>query len=175
YKVVFRRDDRRDFARHLPYLSILVNGIYWEPGSPKLMTRADMQALWRVGAPKLKVVGDITCDIDGSVECNVRATTPANPVYVYDPETHTSRDGLGGHGPVVMAVDNLPAEFPLDASAHFGDSLFPFVAPLARADFGVPFEHLSLPAAVTGAVVAHGGELAPGFRYLEEAMVKAGA
>lgn len=175
YKVVFRRDARRDFARHLPYLSILVNGIYWEPGSPKLMTRADMQALWRVGAPKLKVVGDITCDIDGSVECNVRATTPANPVYVYDPETHTSRDGLGGHGPVVMAVDNLPAEFPLDASAHFGDSLFPFVAPLARADFGVPFEHLSLPAAVTGAVVAHGGELAPGFRYLEEAMVKAGA
>lgn len=175
YKVVFRRDDRRDFARHLPFLSILVNGIYWEPGSPKLMTRADMQALWSGGAPKLKVVGDITCDIDGSVECNLRATTPDNPVYVYHPATHTATDGVAGHGPVVMAVDNLPAEFPLDASAHFGDSLFPFVAPLARADFGVSFEHLALPAAVTGAVIAHGGELAPGFRHLEEAMVKAGA
>lgn len=175
YKVVFRRDDRKDFARHLPYLSILVNGIYWEPGSPKLMTRDDMRGLWRDGAPKLKVVGDITCDIDGSVECNLRATTPSNPVYVYDPDTHTATDGVSGRGPVVMAVDNLPAEFPVDASAHFGDSLFPFVAPLARADFSVPFEHLSLPAAVTGAVIAHGGHLGPGFTYLEEAMRKAGA
>ena len=168
YKVVFRRDDRKDFARHLPFLSILVNGIYWEPGSPKLMTRDDMRGLWGDGAPKpkLKVVGDITCDIDGSVEGNLRATEPSNPVYVYDPETHTARDGVAGRGPVVMAVDNLPAEFPIDASAHFGDSLFPFVAPLARADFSVPFEHLSLPAAVTGAVIAHGGELGPAFKYL---------
>ena len=175
YKVVFRRGHRHDFARHLPYLSILVNGIYWQPGSPKLMTRDDMRGLWGNGAPKLKVVGDITCDIDGSVECNLRATTPSNPVYVYDPETHTAHDGVGGRGPVVMAVDNLPAEFPVDASAHFGDSLFPFVAPLARADFSAPFEHLSLPAAVTGAVITHGGELGPGFGYLEEAMGKAGA
>lgn len=175
YKVVFRRDDRHDFARHLPYLSILVNGIYWEPGSPKLMTRDDMRALWGAGTPKLKVVGDITCDIDGSVECNVRSTTPANPVYVYNADTHTATDGVRGLGPVVMAVDNLPAEFPVDASAHFGDSLFPFVVPLARANFDAPFEHLSLPAAVAGAVVAHGGELAPGFGHLEEAMRKAGA
>lgn len=175
YKVVFRREDRRDFARHLPYLSILVNGIYWEPGSPKLMTRDDMRGLWGTGTPKLKVVGDITCDIDGSVECNLRSTTPANPVYVYDPDAHVATDGVRGRGPVVMAVDNLPAEFPVDASAHFGDSLFPFVAPLARANFDAPFEHLSLPAAVAGAVIAHGGELAPGFRHLEDAMRKAGA
>lgn len=138
------------------------------------MTRADMRALW-AGTPKLKVVGDITCDIDGSVECNVRSTTPASPVYVYDPDTHTATDGVRGRGPVVMAVDNLPAEFPIDASAHFGDSLFPFVVPLARANFDASFEHLSLPAAVTGAVIAHGGELAPGFRHLEDAMRKAGA
>ena len=43
------------------------------------------------------------------------------------------------------------------------------------ADFQVPFEFLSLPAAVIGAVVAHAGELTPRYRYLEDAMRKAGA
>lgn len=41
YKVVFRRGDRADFARHLPHLTVLVNGIYWEPGHPRLLTLDD--------------------------------------------------------------------------------------------------------------------------------------
>jgi alpha-aminoadipic semialdehyde synthase len=168
YKVVFRRQDRFQFNRHLPHLTILVNGIYWEPGHPKLVTRGDLRQLWRGQPPRLRVIADLSCDIEGSVEATVRATTPDQPIYVFDPESGETRDGVEGHGPVVLAVDNLPTEFPRDASDSFGDSLFPFLSGLVAADYDVSFEHLSLPAAVLTAVIAHGGELSPRYRFLEE-------
>jgi len=105
----------------------------------------------------------------------VRATTPDAPSFVYDPETGQAADGVRGRGPVIMAIDNLPAEFPRDASDHFGDSLFPFLAGLTAADFTAPFEHLALPAAVLGAAITHAGELTPRYRYLQEFLQKAGA
>jgi saccharopine dehydrogenase (NAD+, L-lysine forming) len=175
YQVVFRRDDRRDFARHLPHLTVLVNGIYWEPGQERLVTRDALAGLWAGGTrPRLEVIADISCDVEGSIEATLRATTPDDPVFVYDVETGRAVDAFDGNGPAIMAVDNLPAEIPRDASDHFGDSLFPFVEGLVSADFGRPFEHLALPAAVLGATVAHHGELTPRYRYLEEALRKAG-
>jgi len=176
YKVVFRRKHRVRFARHLPYLTVLVNGIYWQPGHPKLVTREDLQTLWGNGEPpRLQVLADLSCDVDGSLESTVKATDADRPVYVYDPASGDTRDGFEGRGPVVLAVDNLPAEFPRDASEHFGDSLFPFLDGLLGADFDAPFEHLSLPAAILGATLTHQGELTPKYRDLEEALVATGA
>ena len=171
YKVVFRRQHRVRFARHLPHLTMLVNGIYWEPGEPRLVTRDDVRELWAgTEQPKLRVIADLSCDVEGSIEVTSKTTDSGEPVYVADAATGAARMGVEGQGPVVLAVDNLPAEFPRDASEHFGDSLFPFVADLAEARYGVTFEHLSLPAAVLGAVITHGGELTPNYRYLEEAL-----
>jgi len=177
YRVRFRRDDRKDFRRHLPFLTVLINGIYWEPGEPRLVSREDLQRLWREAhpAPRLCVIADISCDVAGSIEATVQTTTPGEPVYVYDPESGQIRFGVEGRGPVILAVDNLPAELPRDATEHFGDSLFPFLGPTASADFDVPYEHLALPAAVLGAVVTHGGELAPGYRHLERPLRESGA
>lgn len=169
YKVVFRRDDRQDFERHLPYLTVLVNGIFWTPGQPRLVTRDALKRLFDSGSsPRLRVLADVSCDVNGSIEATVRTTTPGDPVFVYEPATGEARAGFEGRGPVVLAVDNLPAQFPLDASEHFGDSLFPFLSGLLDTDYRVDFEHLTLPAAVLGAVVTHAGELAPGFVYLAE-------
>lgn len=175
YKVVFRRDQRKRFTRHLPYITLLVNGIYWEPGDRRLVTREDVETLWADGAtPKLRAIADLSCDIQGSVEVTLRATSPEDPVYVYDPATGKAESGFHGHGPVILAVDNLPAEIPRDASAFFGDALFPFVSGILAADFSVAFEHLALPAAVLRGVIAHGGELALRYRDLEDAMRRAG-
>lgn len=173
YKVVFRRPDRLQFSRHLPHLTMLVNGIYWEPGHPKLATRGELRELWlRQSNPRLKVLADLSCDIDGSIEATVRSTTPSDPVFVFDPESGESTLGVAGRGPVVLAVDNLPAEFPRDSTEHFGDSLFPFLSGLLAANYSDSFEHLSLPAAILPAVITHGGELTPRYRYLEEALSK---
>ena len=173
YKVVFRRQFRQNFAEHLPHLTLLVNGIYWEPGHPKIATRQELRALWQGSeTPKLKVIADLSADIGGSIEATLRQTTPDDPVFVYDPETHSELAGVEGRGPVMLTVGNLPAEFPRDASEHFGDSLFPFLSGLRNADYGVSFEHLSLPAAVLGAVITHAGELTPRYRYLQEYLTK---
>lgn len=173
YKVVFRRQFRQNFAQHLPHLTMLVNGIYWEPGHPKIATREELRFLWQGETPpKLKVIADLSADIGGSIEATLRQTTPDDPVFVYDPETHSELPGVEGRGPVMLTVGNLPAEFPRDASEHFGDSLFPFLAGLCNADYSVSFEHLSLPAAILGAVITHAGELTPRYRYLEEYLTK---
>ena len=167
YKAVFRREQRSDFARHLRHLTILVNGIYWEPGQARLVTREELKLIWDRAQPRLRVIADITCDVAGSIEATVRTTTPDDPVYVYEPESGNVRFGVEGRGPVVLAVDNLPAEFPRDATEHFGDSLFPFLANVARADYDVPFRHLTLPAGVLAGVITHAGELAPSYRHLQ--------
>lgn len=174
YKVVFRRDDRADFARWLPHLTMLVNGIFWSPEQPRLVTRADVAALWAgPEPPKLRVLADLSCDFEGSIEVTARAATIDHPVYVVDAAGGEVRDGVEGRGPVVLAVDNLPAEFPRDASEHFGDALFSFLAGMAVANYGASFEHLALPAAILGAVVAHAGELTPSYRYIEKHLAAA--
>jgi alpha-aminoadipic semialdehyde synthase len=173
-KVVFRRPDRRDFARHLPHLSVLVNGVYWQPGHPRLVTIEALRRLWCEGAaPRLRVLADLSCDLHGSIEATVRLTTPGDPVYVYHPWRGEAVAGVLGEGPVVLAVDNLPAELPADSTLDFGRRLLPLLPDLLAADFEAPFERLALPPSLLGAVVAHRGELTPRFRHLEELVATA--
>jgi alpha-aminoadipic semialdehyde synthase len=114
------------------------------------------------------VVADITCDIEGSIEFTVRSTTSENPAYVFDPVTSRVDPGFAGDGPVVLAVDKLPAELPREASDAFGNALMPFIPELARTDFTQPFEWLELPEPFRKAVIAHQGRLTENFRYLNE-------
>lgn len=153
----------------LPHITVFMNGIYWEPGQPKLITREDLAELWRNDPqPKLRVIGDVTCDIDGSIEATVQATMPGDPVYVYDAETGDIRYGVEGRGTVVMAVDNLPCELPVEASQHFGDSLIRFIPPMARCDWKQPLDQLALPREIRDAIIVHRGELTPSYRYLDQ-------
>ena len=152
----------------LPHVTVLINGTYWEPGLPVLVTKESLRELWtREREPKLRVIGDVTCDIRGSVEVTEKATTPGDPVFVWNPDTGAITSGVTGRGPVVMAVDNLPCELPVEASEHFGDSLLRFVPPLARCDWEVPLEALALPREIRDAIIVHRGELAPAFAGLE--------
>ncbi|HUU37725.1 MAG TPA: hypothetical protein VMW46_05915, partial [Candidatus Desulfaltia sp.] len=73
--------------RYLPYLTVLVNAIFWAPQYPRFVTKNDLKKLWRgPSLPRLRVIGDISCDVNGSVECTVRCTDPAHPVFTYDLE-----------------------------------------------------------------------------------------
>jgi len=155
-------------TRHLPHLTVLVNGVYWEPSMPKLVTTAAIEALFRGGPqPKLRVIGDITCDVGGSIEVNLHATDSSDPIYVYDVDTRAAKSGVMGNGPVILAVDNLPCELPREASEHFGDSLLRFVPPLARCDWDVSYGDLDLPEEILRATIVFRGELTPHFSYLK--------
>jgi saccharopine dehydrogenase (NAD+, L-lysine-forming) len=159
------------FESHLPHLDVLVNAIYWEARYPRLVTREWVRRNYLPGAaPRLKVIGDISCDIEGSIEVTLKATEPDSPCFVYTPEDDAVHDGLEGNGPVVMAVDNLPCELPRESSQHFSTALREMVPLLAAADWRSDFEHLDLAAHLKRAVIVHRGELTPSYRYLQESV-----
>jgi len=156
------------FEQYLPYLTVLMNCTYWDERYPRLVTKAQLQTLYGSGSPpRLRVIGDLGCDVEGAIECTLKCTEPSDPVYVYQPQTGTIESGVEGNGPVVLAVDILPTELPREASEEFSEALARFLPALARADFKVPFSDLDLPPELLGAVIVHGGKLTPDFIYLE--------
>ena len=190
YKVVFKEEDMvegtvpgrpfdlQDYYRNpqdyrpvveglVTYLTAIVNGIYWTPKYPKFVTKPFLKKLFGGGdRPRLRVIGDITCDIDGSIESTIEATDPENPVYVYDPFLDKAVFGFEGTGPVVLAVYNLPAELPLEASTYFSGGLKEYVPALAKANFRSTFENCGLPDVLRRAVILYRGKLTPDYAYL---------
>ncbi len=166
---------RAGFERYLPRLHALINCVYWEPKYPRLVTAEAVRTLYAEGQPTLRVIGDISCDVEGSIEVTVKSTEPDDPVYVYDPETGSTRSGVEGSGPVMMAVEILPTELPREASIYFSEILKRFVPGIAAADYDATFDALALPPELKRAVICYRGELVPGYRYLEEHLAKAAA
>jgi alpha-aminoadipic semialdehyde synthase len=160
---------RSVFERHLPFLTVLVNCNYWDERYPRLVTLDELTRLYAGGSgPKLRVIGDLGCDIGGAIQCTVKCTEPSDPVYVYDVDTGHVTSGFNGNGPAVLAVDILPSELPLEASEEFAKALAPFLPALARADFSRPLDALDLPPEITRAIIVHRGRLTPDFEYLAD-------
>ncbi len=156
------------FDQYVPHLSMLINCIYWDKRYPRLITREYLKKLFAKGQPKLRVIGDISCDVEGSIECTLKPAIIEEPLYVYDPLKGDITTGHKGDGMLIMAVDILPAELPRDASAGFGDVLVNYVKPIADADFDEAFEDLDLPRAIKKGLILHKGELTPDYKYLED-------
>jgi alanine dehydrogenase len=160
---------RSKFETYLPYLSILANAIYWDTMYPQLVTKAYVrQAYSGEACPRLQVIGDISCDIEGAIEITVKSTEPGDPLFVYDPETGQAIDGYEGRGPVIMAVDILPSELPRESSIDFSRVLQAYIPAIAKADFSVPFDQLDLPPEIKRAAILHQGQLTPDYCYLKE-------
>jgi alpha-aminoadipic semialdehyde synthase len=161
------------FPQYLPYLSVIVNAIFWTVRAPRLIAIEDLRKLYLTDAqPRLRVIGDISCDVRGGIECTLQCTDPQDPVFVYRVKEDRAVLGVEGTGPVVLAVDNLPCELPKDASISFGDMLAPFVPILASTDYSVAFEELALPQSFLKAVITHRGALTPDFQYLKEFLTR---
>ncbi len=190
YKVVFKEEDMYEhkdpakdfdledyfhhpenyksiFEKYLPHLSMLVNCIYWDLRYPKLLTKEYLKKAVSKNNLKLLVVGDISCDVNGSVECTVQSTEIQDPIYVYNPLTDDHKMGYQGEGILNMAVDILPAELPRDSSNGFGDVLVNFVKPIYDCDFNSSFLELDLPRAIKKALILHQGELTPEYEYMQ--------
>lgn len=157
------------FSQYLTHLNLLANCIYWEERYPRFVTSASVRDLFSSEAePRLRVIGDISCDVGGSIEFTHEVTTQDRPVFIYDPLTDDVRYGCSGRGIVVMSIDNLPAEIPLESSAYFSEALKRFVPSLARADYDTEFERCSLPPEVRRAVILYRGEFTPDYAYMRE-------
>jgi alpha-aminoadipic semialdehyde synthase len=156
-------------SRELAHLTLLVNCIYWDERYPRLLDKNDFQALWENDRrPRLRVVADISCDVGGALACTVASSYPDRPLYVFHPESGRITDGVHGHGPVVMAVEILPAELPREASAYFSRRLKRYVPALAMINHQTDFKHLDLALELKRAVILWRGRLTPAYRYLAD-------
>ncbi len=158
---------RNAFEKYIPHLSVLVNGMYWDSRYPKIVTKAYLEKLYMDGCPKLTVIGDITCDINGSVESCVKAAEIEDPIFIYDPFTHQITPGHEGKGLLMMTVDILPSELPRESSEYFSQVLLNYIPAIVQADYSQPFDQLALPNAIRKALILHQGELTPEYRYIQ--------
>ena len=114
-----------NFMRFAKVTDYFIAGHFFGDGSPFLFTREDAKS----EDFNIKLVADVSCDIDGPVASTIRPSTIADPVYGYEPQTESEIDFKSEKAITVMAVDNLPCELPKDASEGFGELFLEHVIP----------------------------------------------
>jgi saccharopine dehydrogenase (NAD+, L-lysine-forming) len=129
---------------------------FWDEKSPHFITKEDMKD----DDFKLKVIADVSCDIDGPIASTIRASEIADPFYGYNPVTEEEGDAFDETNITVMAVDNLPGEVPRDASVDFGNDLIENVFPSLFDGYESEM--------IRRAMITVNGELGEHFQYLKD-------
>ncbi len=120
---------------------------------------------------RLEFIGDISCDVNGSIELTHKTTTQDNPVFTYDPERKRFIDGYKENGITILAVDNLAAELPKDSSEDFSRQIRDYIYQIASHGAGDIPNHTTIPPEIRRAVITQGGRLTSKFNYLERYLV----
>jgi alanine dehydrogenase len=150
-------DYKSNFKTFYKTTDMLIMAAFWDPAAPRLFEREDVKD----ESFKIRLIADITCDINGSVPTTIRPTTIEDPVYDIELQTFREKAPFEDEKLLsVMAIDNLPNELPRDASESFGDLLIQFVLP----DLLKNLEH----PLIKNATIAANGDLAPKFEYLRD-------
>ena len=145
-----------DFMKFAERSDFFIAGHFFGQGSPYLYTREDAKK----DSFAIQVVADISCDIDGPVASTLKASTIADPIYGYNPETEGLDDFRKEGIIAVMAVDNLPCELPVDASEGFGEQFGNAVIPA--------FFNGDKEGVLQRACMTKDGELTDNFKYLSD-------
>jgi alanine dehydrogenase len=119
------QDYTSDFERFSKVADIFMAGHFHANGSPDILTRDMLNA----HDCKIKVVADISCDVDGPIACTIKASTIADPFFGYLPSENKEVPYTHPGSIMVMSVDNLPCELPRDASEGFGEMFMKHVIP----------------------------------------------
>jgi alanine dehydrogenase len=145
-----------DFGRFTKVSDIFMAGHFYGNGAPVILTREMLNA----PDNKIKVVADISCDVNGPIECTLRSSTIAEPLYGYYPSEGTEVSVNHPGAIVVMAVDNLPCELPKDASEGFGEMFLQHVVPA--------FFNNDADGILERAKITESGKLTERFNYLQD-------
>lgn len=157
---------RADFHAHpqeykslfLPYTAhtdILMNGVYWDKGIPRLFELDDIkQKDFRI-----QTIADITDDAGGSIPVNLGDCSISDPVYGVDKLTGKKTAPYLNSSIDVMAVGNLPNELPRDASRFFGEQLIKYIlGDILKGGTRI----------IENATILKDGKLTQGFSYLSD-------
>lgn len=146
-----------DFLKYTRVTDILIACAYWDPAAPVLFHREDIIK----DDFDIRVIADITCDIEGSIPSTKKPSTIDDPIYDYNPSDDEIEQPLSDEGNItVMAVDNLPCELPRDASQSFGDQ---FLENVVEHLLGIDEKGV-----IKGATIAEAGALTEKYDYLQD-------
>jgi hypothetical protein len=136
---------------------IFISNHFWNPKAAPLFTKEQV----RHPDFKIKIIADITCDINGSIPTTIRASTITDPLYDYNPLSEQEELAFSHERNItVMAIDNLPCELPVGASRSFGEQFLKEVLP--------HFFNQDAEGVLARATIAEGGKLTERYAYLED-------
>ena len=87
-----------------PYVTVVVNGIYWDNRYPRILTKAQLRSLNQTGNVNLKVIADITCDVGGSFEFLSHTTSIEKPFFTYLSDTDVDVEGADRKGVLMLGL-----------------------------------------------------------------------
>ncbi len=145
-----------DFERFTKVSDVFITGHFYGNDAPYILT----QEMLKAKDSKIKVVADISCDVDGPIACTIKASTIADPFFGYLPYEHKEVSYTHPGSIMVMSVDNLPCELPKDASEGFGEMFMEHVIP--------SFFNGDKDGILQRAKITENGKLTPRFAYLQE-------
>ena len=145
-----------DFEKFTKVSDIYFAGHFHASGAPMILTKEMLNA----SDCKVKVVADISCDVNGPIASTLRSSTIEEPIYGYFPLEDKEVDVFHPAAIVVMAVDNLPCEIPKDASEGFGEQFMEHVIPA--------FFNGDKDGILKRAKITENGKLTERFAYLQD-------
>merc|ERR1719489_331066 len=171
--------------KYAPYSSVIVNGIYWSPQTPRLLNIPDAKNLispantpWIPTSPgspnlpsRLIALSDISADPGGSIQFMNECTSIDEPFCLYDAEQNKDKKSFNGPGVLICSIDNMPTQLPREATDFFGDLLYPHVEDIIKSRADKPFDEKEIEKVgpiVAGAVITTNGKLAPNFEYISD-------
>jgi len=147
---------KSNFMRFAKVTDLYIAAHFWDEKAPIFYSREDASSK----DFKIKVVADISCDIDGPIASTIKASTIAVPIFGYDPKSGKEANYKDENIIAVMSVDNLPSELPKDASIGFGEMFSQHVIP---AFFNSDKDRILERARMT-----HNGKLTERYSYLQD-------
>ena len=145
-----------DFEKFTKVSDVFMAGHFYGNDAPVILSREMLLA----NDNKIKVVADISCDVNGPIACTIKASTIEEPFFGYYPFENKEVDVFHPAAIVVMSVDNLPCELPKDASEGFGEMFMEYVIPA--------FFNGDKDGILQRAKMTENGKLTKRFAYLQE-------
>lgn len=115
-------DFESDFEKWSRCSDVLICGHFWDNRAPVYLDSENLRST------RIRMIGDITCDIKGSIKSTLRSSTHDAPFYDYNPVTCQEETAFSSDNNItVMAVDTCPNALPRESSSFFGEKLMPYV------------------------------------------------
>lgn len=143
------------FKPYTKVADILINGVFWDSAMPRHFEKGDTKSK----DFSIQIIGDISCDVEGSVPITLHDTHANSPALGWDAANQCECEPYTETGIDIMAISNLPSELPANASEGFGAELIKTV-----------LHELLNPKSemIKNATICEGGRLTARFHYLQE-------